>query len=372
MLTLLKNCNVYAPAPLGRRDILITQGAIAAMEEDLSRFEAFPEVEIVDLGGAITCPGLFDIHVHVTGGGGEQGPTSRMPELTLADFAKNGVCNVVGLLGTDGISRSLENLLFKVRALEEEGLSAWMLTGNYRTPTKTITGDVERDVALISEIVGAKTALADHRDSAATAQELARLGTEVRIGSMLSGKKGVVTIHMGGSKRCMKTLFEALELSDLPPETFLPTHCCRSEELIQDAVKFNRMGGYIDFTADYDPNTEGTAKALCRALSLGADPARICMSSDGGGSQPSFDETGTCIGIESATSASLLQELRRMVNCEGMPLGTVLAFFTANPARLYGLQNAKGCLAPGMDADILVLSEDLVPTNLWSRGKKLL
>ena len=372
MLTLLKNCSVYAPAHLGRRDILIAGGSIAAMEEDLSRFEGFDEIGTVDLGGDIVCPGLFDIHVHVTGGGGEQGPASRMRELTLTDFTENGVCSVIGLLGTDGVSRSLENLLFKVRALEEEGLSAWMLTGNYRMPTKTLTGDVETDVALIDKIVGAKTALADHRDSAASAQELARLGTEVRIGSMIAGKKGVVTIHMGTSKRCMKTLFEALEISDLPPETFLPTHCCRSEELVRDAVKFNRMGGFIDFTADPDPDTEGTAKAVLRAIELGADPARICMSSDGGGSQPVFDETGTCVRIDSATSASLLQELRRLVSRGGMPLEKALAFFTANPARLYGLQNVKGTLAPGMDADILVLDEGLVPQQLWSKGKKLL
>jgi beta-aspartyl-dipeptidase (metallo-type) len=372
MLTLLKNCSVYAPAPLGRRDILIAGGSIEAMEEDLSRFEGLPDVETVDVGGALACPGLFDIHVHVTGGGGEQGPTSRMPELSLEDFTANGVSCVVGLLGTDGVSRSLENLLFKVRALEEEGLSAWMLTGNYRVPTKTLSGDVERDIALVDKIVGAKTALADHRDSAATAQELARLGTEVRIGSMISGKKGVVTIHMGASKRCMETLFAALEISDLPPETFLPTHCCRSEELIRDAVKFNQMGGYIDFTADPDPRSDGTAKALERAIELGADPSRICMSSDGGGSQPVFDERGNCLRIDSATSASLLEEFRRMVCRDGFAIQQALAFFTENPARLLGLQKTKGSLAPGMDADVLVLDEQFRPKSLWSKGKKLL
>ena len=371
MLTLLKNCSVYAPAPLGKKDILLAEGIIRAIEDDLSRWENLAD-ETIDLKGAITCPGLFDIHVHATGGGGEQGPASRMRELTLEDFTKNGVSCVVGLLGTDGISRSLENLLFKVRALEEEGLSTWMLTGNYRVPTKTLTGDVERDIALIDKIIGAKTALADHRDSAQTAQELARLGTEVRIGSMISGKKGFVTIHMGGAKRCMKTLFEALEISDLPPETFLPTHCCRSEELVRDAVRFNRMGGYIDFTADPEVRGEGTAKALARAIELGADPSRICMSSDGGGSQPVFDEHGNCIRIDSATSASLLLELRRMVNGLHMPLETALRFFTENPARLLGLQGRKGSLAAGMDADVLVFSDSLEPVHLFSRGKRLL
>ena len=336
MLKLWKNCNVYAPAHLGLRDILMEGGRIAAVGEDLSDWERAPEIEVRDLGGAIVCPGLIDLHVHVTGGGGEQGPASRTPELQLTDFTRNGVTSVVGLRGTDGISRSLENLLAKCRALEEEGISTWMLTGNYRYPVETITGDAARDVALIDKVIGVKLALADHRSSAVTGQELARLGSEARVGGMLAGKPGLVVIHMGGSPRRMADLFWALEHSDVPPRNFLPTHCCRSPELVADAVRFNRMGGTIDFTADLPGNEPGTAAALCAALRQGADPGRITMSSDAGGSQPIFDSTGECIGLGTTTSATLLQELRRMLFREGLPLETALRFFTENPARVLG------------------------------------
>ena len=76
MLKLWKNCDVYAPAHLGRRDILMEGGVIAAVEPDLRRWESAPEIEIRDLAGAVVCPGLIDLHVHVTGGGGEQGPAA--------------------------------------------------------------------------------------------------------------------------------------------------------------------------------------------------------------------------------------------------------------------------------------------------------
>lgn len=108
MLKLWKNCDVYAPAHLGRRDLLILGDKIWKMESDLSRWEALPETEVFDLHGAVVCPGLVDLHVHVTGGGGEQGPASRTPESKLTDFTRNGVTTVLGLLGTDGVSRSLE------------------------------------------------------------------------------------------------------------------------------------------------------------------------------------------------------------------------------------------------------------------------
>ena len=68
------------------------------------------------------------------GGGGEAGPTTRTPEVALSRLTEAGVTSVVGLLGTDSISRHPESLLAKTRALNEEGISAWMLTGAYHVP----------------------------------------------------------------------------------------------------------------------------------------------------------------------------------------------------------------------------------------------
>lgn len=370
MLKLWKNCDIYSPKHLGIRDILIEGERIAAVEENLTSWEAAPEIEVTDMEGAVVCPGLIDLHVHVTGGGGEQGPASRTPELQLTDFTLNGVTSVVGLLGTDGISRSLENLLAKCRALEEEGLSTWMLTGNYRYPSETITGDVQRDICLIDKTIGVKLALADHRSSAITSQELARLGTEAYVGGMLGNKPGLVVLHMGSAKRRMEDLFSALEQADVPPRCFLPTHCCRSPELIADAVKFNKMGGTIDFTAELPENEAGTAAALCSALRQGADPGRITMSSDAGGSQPIFNDRGECIGLGTTTSATLLQELRRMLYREGLSLETALRFFTENPARVLGQSGRKGSIAAHADADLLVLDENYEVMHLMAKGRK--
>lgn len=369
MLKLWKNCDVLAPAHLGKRDILIIGDKIHLVEADLSRWEGLPGVETLDLGGTLVCPGLVDMHVHVTGGGGEQGPASRVPEVRLGDLVLNGVTTVLGLLGTDGVSRSLENLLYKCRALEEEGVTTRMLTGCYRHPSPTLTGDVMRDITLIDKVVGVKLALSDHRSSGVTAAELARLASEARVGGMLSGKPGIVILHMGSSKRRLAPLFEALEICDVPPQNFIPTHCCRTPELVAEAVRFNKMGGTIDFTADSVESAAGTAAALCSALRQGADPGRVIMSSDGGGSMPMFDESGNCVRLTYSTPATLLFELRRMVSREGLPLETALRFFTENPARALGLAGIKGTLAPGADADLIALDGGLLVKHVLARGK---
>ncbi len=369
MIKLWKNCDVYAPAHLGRRDILTLGEKIHLVEPDLSLWEGVPGVEVLDLAGALVCPGFMDTHVHVTGGGGEAGPGSRVPELQLTDLILGGVTSVVGLLGTDGISRSLENLLYKTRALAEAGITARMLTGSYRYPSPTLTGEVMRDVALIGEVVGVKIAISDHRSSNISGVELARLATEARIGGMLAGKRSLVVLHVGSSPRRLSPLFEALACSDVPPQSFLPTHCERSPELVEQAVRFNLMGGAIDFTADMPESEAGTAAVLCSALEMGADPTRVLMSSDGGGSQPVFDAQGRCIRLEYSTPRTLLQELRRMVEREGLSLETALLFFTENPARVMGFEGVKGIVAPGADADLIALDEAFSVRHVLVRGR---
>ena len=200
MFVLLKNANVYAPAPLGRQDVLIAGEKIVKISPSLLEYEGIRDVKILDAGGAVVTPGYIDLHEHVTGGGGEQGPISRVPEVRLRELIESGVTTVVGLLGTDGITRSLENLLAKVRALQQEGITAYMLTGSYAYPTICLTGSVERDIVLIGEVVGAKVAVSDHRGSNPTGEELIRLASEVRRGAMLAGHGGILCMHMGGRR----------------------------------------------------------------------------------------------------------------------------------------------------------------------------
>ena len=176
VIKLIKNADVFAPEHLGKRDILICDEKICAVEERLEvSVDGGPAVEVIDVQGAAVGPGYLDGHVHITGGGGEQGPGSRVPECRSSEIVSCGVTTVLALLGTDCISRSLENVLAKARALTEEGISAYMLTGSYRIPSPTLTGSVMRDLVLIDKVIGAKVALSDHRSSAPTVEELARL-----------------------------------------------------------------------------------------------------------------------------------------------------------------------------------------------------
>ena len=141
MFTLITGGTVYAPQKLGHRDILIAGRAIARIAETIDLPAEFKPRVIRAKGRAIV-PGFVDLHVHLLGGGGEAGPWSRTPEITLSKITRAGVTTVVGLLGTDDVSRRPETLLAKAMQLEQEGVSAYIYSGSYQLPLATVTGSL--------------------------------------------------------------------------------------------------------------------------------------------------------------------------------------------------------------------------------------
>ncbi|MCH8961195.1 MAG: beta-aspartyl-peptidase, partial [Bacteroidetes bacterium] len=148
MFDLLLNADVYAPEP-GLRHVLVCAGKIVYLGETAPALDEALGVRTTDLEGRRLMPGLIDGHVHVTGGGGEAGLHTSVPPVPLGQFTANGVTTVVGVLGTDDVVRTTASLVARVRALREEGLSAYGHTGGYHLPPTTLTGSVRSDIVHI-------------------------------------------------------------------------------------------------------------------------------------------------------------------------------------------------------------------------------
>ena len=179
-----------------------------------------------------------------------------------------------------------------------------------------------------------------------------------------------MTMHMGSGKGRLNPLFDALEKSDLPLKHFLPTHMLRCPELIEDGARLVRMGGYMDCTAGSD-ETEvvNSAKLLYNLLHMeGVTTENVTMSSDAFGSQPKFDSKGECVGYTYASPKYLHRTVKLLVEM-GMPLEEVIKLLTSTPAKLIAKEGIKGCIAPGADADLLVLDENLDINGLFAKGK---
>ncbi len=373
-MLLIKNATLYAPSPSGKKDILIAGERIVAIEDSINPAGLPGSVEVIDAAGLAATPGFIDGHVHITGGGGEGGFKTRTPELMLSDATRAGVTTVVGVLGTDGVARSLEALVAKVYALREEGISAYCYTGAYRVPLPTITGDIIKDIMMIEPVIGAgEVALSDHRSAKPTDAELARVAAEARLGGMLSGKAGVVNVHLGDAPEGLSPLERVCSRGDLPRAQFLPTHCNRNRELLERAYAWAREGGYIDFTSStvqafLDDGETSAAACLARARAEGLAHDRVTVTSDGQGSLPRFDDKGVMVGLGVGSCYSLVDTLREAVGKHGMRLEDALPAITQSPAKALKL-GRKGRVELGMDGDIVILDQELRPRTVIARGR---
>ncbi|MDV7765793.1 beta-aspartyl-peptidase [Peribacillus sp. CSMR9] len=375
MLTLIKNGEIYSPNYLGRKDILITNDKIAFIDVRIEIPDNFAPIQIIDAANLFVVPGFIDSHVHIIGGGGEGGFKTRTPELMLTDITTSGITTLVGLLGTDGTTRRMESLLAKARALEEEGISCFIHTGSYQVPVKTLTGKIEDDIILIDKIIGVgEIAISDHRSSEPTFEELTKVASAARNGGILSGKAGILEVHVGDGDGKLSLLHEIVDKTNIPIRQLHPTHINRNGELFRAGIDYAKRGGYVDFTTSTIPLflEEGEvkcSKGLRLMLEEGVPVGHITFSSDGQASLPFFNNHGEYAGLQVGKVSSLYHEVRDSVLKEGIPLETALKVITTNPAQVLKL-SSKGSIQTGKDADIVLLQKDtLTIDTVIARGQ---
>lgn len=375
MLMLIKNAEVFAPEPAGRCDLLLGGGKILRMEPDIRLPRKY--CEVLDARALKAVPGFIDGHVHIMGGGGEGGFATRTPDLPLTDAIQGGVTTVVGCLGTDGHTRTMAGLLAKAKGLEEEGISTFVYSGSYGLPLRTLMPSLEEDLLFIEKVIGAgEVALSDHRSSQPTFEAFAQVVAAARRGGMLAGKAGIVNVHLGDGPRGLEFLRRLAAETELPRTQLWPTHINRNPRLFEEGIAYAKGGGFVDFTTSTLPSylEDGEipcARALKRMLEAGVDPGHITFTSDGQGSLPDWDRAGRLQDISVGRVTSLFQAVREAVQAEGIPLDTALRVITANPARILKLKT-KGRLAPGMDADLVLLDADLQVRTVIAKGRLLM
>jgi beta-aspartyl-dipeptidase (metallo-type) len=369
--TLIRNAEVYAPESLGRRDLLLGGGKVLWIGTDAPDLPAAFGAQVLDLGGRRLLPGLIDGHVHVTGGGGEAGFASRVPAPTLSRYTRSGVTTVVGLLGTDDVARGTRELVAHVNALREEGLSAWGYAGGYHLPPATLTGSVRADLVFIDCLIGVgELAISDHRSSQPTLDELLRIASEAHVAGLMTGKAGIVHLHLGDGSRGLDLVRRALDQSELPPRVFNPTHVNRRKALFEEAIALARRGCSIDITAfpvDEGEDAWSAADALVRYLDSGAPRDRVTVSSDAGGCLPCFDAQGRVCSMDVGHSDALIDTLRELL-ARGIALQDALPAFTSNVAGLLRLPG-KGRIAVGADADLVALDASGAVTDVFAGGR---
>lgn len=359
---LVKNVKLFDPQPMGKVDILVTNDRVAAVGNDLH-----PQIlglTVIDGTGKTAVPGFIDQHVHVTGGGGEGGFNSRTPELMLSTVIKAGVTTLVGLLGTDSYTKSVENVLAKTKEFNADGITAYCLTGAYVYPPVTVTGSVSKDIVYIKEILGCKLAISDHRCSRPTKEELIRLASDIRMAALVSGKPGILHIHLGGCGRQLEDIIEIVEEAYLPIKHFRPTHLdCNPKT----ALRFMELGGWADFTAE--PSKTDELYDVIQKAGI----EHLTVSSDSNGSIPVWNEArDQVVAVKVGGMDPLYEIIRNLVVDFNVPMETAIQLITSNVARALELYPEKGTVRPGSHADMVLLDENLHIDTVMAMGKLMM
>jgi beta-aspartyl-dipeptidase (metallo-type) len=379
-MILLRNGAVLAPEALGRKDILIAGERIVAVAEPGIEIRGL-EVEERDLGGLTLAPGLIDNHVHVLGGGGGLGFSSRAPELQTSQLVRAGITTVIGMLGFDATTKDMRSLVAKTKAFKEDGISAFALTGaTLEHPVPTLTGRIRDDIAFVEEIIGvgeiSVSELGYAYDSNGPgAQYIAEAATAGLLAGRLARKRGYLCLQVPPYHgACLKPVLAMLERTGLPIGQLLPSHVNQTDAYMADATLWAKRGGFIDVGANYSPDNNFSqaippARAISQLLEAGVLLERILLSSDGNGAPPKEEQREGQPAVANYMPVGALPATwRRLIVEEGRSPTEALQVVSSNVAAATGLMR-KGRIAPGLDADLIAFDADWQIRTVIARGR---
>lgn len=368
MITLIKNAKVYAPKEIGLNDILVVDKKIKLISSSIPK-NTFVN-KVYDAEGKILTPGFIDQHVHLIGAGGKDGFRSLTPEVDFYDLISCGTTTAVGLLGTDGVSKSLETLFAKTQALNSQGMSSYMFCGYYGKDSPTLTGSLKKDLMFVDNILGCKIAISDIRSSYPTNNELLNKLNQIKLGGFLAKKKGILHVHLGDLPSKMDQLFELVEKYNFPIQHISPTHVARTKDLFDQAINFALLGGIIDITTGASKYTE-PYEAVIKGIDSGVKIGNMTFSTDGHAGLSVFDKKGNQIGTKKAPVDANLKQFTLLIKNGGLSIEKAVGLVTSNPANNLGLRN-KGTIIEGNDADFCLFDSDLKLIDVFANGQQFL
>jgi N-acetylglucosamine-6-phosphate deacetylase len=362
---LITNCRLFdAPPADGATSILIEDGVIAQIGS------AEPCENVLDAEGRIIAPGFIDVHIQGAGGAdvldGDVEALSAMSK-TCARFG------VTGFLATTVFKPEGENEHLAVasdcvgRDLGGAALLGIHLEGPFISPAKR--GMIQPDCIcppsrkVLDEIVDATKG---HLDLMTIAPELPDclpiIRSLVDSGIVASFAHSNATYEQtlagfDAGIRHVTHLFNAMapchHRSPGPLVAIFESDCVTAQ-IIPDGVHIHPA--VLRFAFDI-LGPERTIPITDGMQAIGLGDGKFVYN---GVEYESKDGTaryadGTLIG----TALGISQLLRRFMTFTDCPLSDVINTVTRNPAKLLGLQDRKGDIAVGKDADLVLLDADL-------------
>lgn len=361
-------------------------GRITAVGPD-AEFSGLSCGEEIDAGGMYLAPGFIDLHIHGMheclfndGAGALEAGAAILPRYGVAGFLPT-VCPP-----EEGDFVELVRGLAKAKPAGANILG-FLLEGPYLA----ITGALPRNSVGGADATTAKAlidAAKPHAAIFAVSPELE--GIDRLLPMMTAGGVPAFLAHTAAGVKDTQAAISlgarhATHFYDVfysPPETEIGARPCGAvEAILADAsvsVDFILDGEHVDPVAVRMALACKGVGGVCLVTDAnrgaGLGPGRykfgtheVDIGYDGGPARFTEDHP-VYPGALAGSGLTLDRAVRNAVSMLGLAIHEAVHMVSASPARVLGLENRKGRIAPGLDADLVLLDEELRPRRTWIGG----
>jgi N-acetylglucosamine-6-phosphate deacetylase len=368
--------------------IVVVQGSKISAVGQRGKVDLPRGAREIHAGGRIVVPGFVDVHIHGAGGHDVMEGTRESLEIITATVAAHGTTSLVATTVTaseketrDSVA-GIAHFILNTSQYPTRELSAEILGIHFEGP---FISPARRGVHPAKWIVPpSRELLAQLLGEARGTAQILTLAPELPGGLELisAARQAGLVVSLGHTDATYEQAQAAIEAG-----------ASHAAHVFNAMRPFSHRGTGVIGAVLTSPKVSAELiadgvhvdEAAMRMLVELKTPERVILVSDGisatgmpdGKYQLGMFEVKVSGGVArnaegklAGSTLTLDRALRNMVAL-GVPLASALRMVTANPARQIGLGTRKGVLAPGADADLVLLDDKLEVSGVMTRGAGL-
>lgn len=374
---LIKNCNIIYLDKIEKGSVLIENGKIK--EINPSNVNG---TEVIDAEGLYLSPGFIDVHIHGAGGCDTMDGTVESINTIAKTIVEHGTTSFTPTTMTVA-AEDIRKSMKVIKKLKEEGTEgANVLGAHLEGPfiSPKAIGAQNPNFLLAPSVENYNKIVGDYGDAVVSITMAPEVEGAKELIKYLSDNG--VTVSMGHTKATYDEAIEGIKCG-----------ACHSTHLYNAMTPFtHREPGVVGATFDTDITTEtisdgihisypalrtaykqkGTDKVL-----LVSDAMEACGMPDGQyslGGQDVIVKNGAARLLDGTLAGSVLtldKAVKNIYSNSNYPLNEVVRMATYNGAKHCHVEDHKGLIKEGYDADLILFNEDIEIQKVFVKGKKV-
>ena len=374
---LIKNCNIIYLDKIEKGSVLIENGKIKEINPSNVN-----DTEVIDAEGLYLSPGFIDVHIHGAGGCDTMDGTVESINTIAKTIVQHGTTSFTPTTMTvaaEDIRKSIE----VIKKLKEEGTEgANVLGAHLEGPfiSPKAIGAQNPNFLLAPSVENYNKIVGDYGDAVVSITMAPEVEGAKELIKYLSDNG--VTVSMGHTKATYDEAIEGIKCG-----------ACHSTHLYNAMTPFtHREPGVVGATFDTDITTEtisdgihisypalrtaykqkGTDKVV-----LVSDAMEACGMPDGQyslGGQDVIVKNGAARLLDGTLAGSVLtldKAVKNIYSNSNYPLNEVVRMATYNGAKHCHVEDHKGLIKEGYDADLILFNEDIEIQKVFVNGKEV-